>query len=210
MPRVARLLAGIPLLAAAAALVFVAVDLDRWHEALRADDVRFEQAPALAKWEADETLPASPARGILGVDDDVAFRAAVRDMGLLIAAMRTGSDRNTGALLVDATRRLSDVSQTDPNPKRRSQAANLLAVLALESGGTGSSSSGQSAFAQLQNAIRSFQAAVIIDPDNGDAKRNLEVILRVRLREYPIGETPENADPGRGQRAGAGERGGGY
>ena len=210
MSRAVRIAAGGVLLAAAIALVALAVDMDRWHDALRTDDLRFEQAPALATWKADETLPRSPARGVLGVADDIAFRAAVRDLGLFIAAQRLGSERSSSALIVDATRRMTDVSQTDPDPKRRSQATNLLAVLVLESGFATSSSSGQSGLAQLQTAIRSFRAAVIIDPENADAKRNLEVMLRVRLREYPIGETPEGPQAGRGRRAGSGESGGGY
>jgi hypothetical protein len=208
MTRLLQLLGGVTALAVAAALVATAVDVHRWSETLRAEDVRFEQAPALPRWEASETLPVGVARVLLGIDDDVEFRRAVRDFGRLARAFDTGVGQQA-ASVIEASRRLASVSQNDPNERRRSLALNLMGVLTLYDPSY-SSPTLDAGRARLEAAIRNFQAAIAADPESEEAKRNLEVILRQQIREFPLGSSPDSRRSDAGSRAGRGRSGQGY
>jgi hypothetical protein len=208
MTRLLQLLGGLAALVVAAVLVAAAVDVHRWGQTLRAEDVRFEQAPAVPRWEASETLPVGAARALLGIEDDVAFRRAVRDFGRLARTFETGVGQGA-ASIIDASRRLASVSQSDPNERRRSLALNLMGVITLYDPSY-SSPTPEAGRARLDAAIRNFQAAIAADPENEEAKRNLEVILRQQIREFPLGSSPDSRRSDAGSRAGRGRSGQGY
>jgi hypothetical protein len=63
----------------ASAFFMLAADAPRWRSALDAGDVRYRAAPAeRGLWEPAERVPFGLASAVLGVDDDVALRRAVR------------------------------------------------------------------------------------------------------------------------------------
>ena len=62
----------------AALAVVLSHDLRSWRTALRDGDARYAQTPAAARWSPSTLLPASVSGDLLGVDDDVAARRAIR------------------------------------------------------------------------------------------------------------------------------------
>ena len=127
----------------------------------------------------------------------------------------TVSDPRLAILRTDASVRLESVVLNDSHPKRRSAASNLLGVLSIVAfnaqgaGGGGAPDRTE----LLLNAIASFRQAIEFDPDNADAKFNLEALLQRGAGLLPTeaagGKKPQAG--GRGSRgAGAGEPGSGY
>jgi len=197
-------------LAAAALFFLLAADVARWPDALEADDVRYRVAPADdGLWKPAELVPRGVASAVLGVDDDVAFRRAVRAfrLGRLDAPFVTDPRRTLHR--ADAQDRLSVIAAGDGDPERRSAAANLLGVLSL----VGAFSEYAEREALHRNAVASFERAIALDPANADAKHNLELALQqgrgLGLAESLGGRNPSPG--GRGARgAGAGVPGTGY
>ena len=66
---------------AAAFLVAVAVDVDRWRTTISEDDVRYRVFSADDLWSPDTVAPLGAGRRLLGVEDDVAFRQALARCG---------------------------------------------------------------------------------------------------------------------------------
>jgi hypothetical protein len=172
-------LAGAALaLAGAAALLFLARDIRAWDEQIARDDVTFVRAPGHpGLWKTRELLPGGAARRLLGLDDDLRFRDAVRTFRLgrprQVAYLQTELLAVRGQAQVE----LWELSRTDPDPGRRSQAANLVGVLSL---GVEGRESPQARARFLGSGISSFQTAVQLDDRNERAKYNLELTLRVR------------------------------
>jgi hypothetical protein len=102
---------------------------------------------------------------------------------------------------------LARLSRVDPNPRRRSRAANMIGVLALDPQRVPTSFDDFNRV--LQGAIDAFRYAVELDPSNAEAKRNLELALRVP----GTATLPPNAPSGSGdvgKTAGLGTTGTGY
>ena len=133
-----------------------AVDAQSWREAAGR---RGGQSPGAR-------LPRDPVGQFLGLDDDLAFRRAVRayaaaeyiPFGPNVDDSRASARaRAAGALAVVAER---------GEPRLASRANDLLGVLAATNGA-------------VDLALARFQAAILADPTNVNAKRNLERLLRV-------------------------------
>jgi hypothetical protein len=93
------------------------------------------------------------------------------------------------------------------DPQRRSQAANLLGVIAL---GLATTDEPGQRLRFLLFASRSFRGALTLDHGNEDAKYNLELTLRL-LRQQPTSTGGGAArGPGRGGGAALAKPGSGY
>jgi hypothetical protein len=181
-----RLVAAAAMLVAAVFLVLLARDVWHWDRAVHDADTRAAVAPiSPAAWRAQTTLPASLTRRLLGINDDLAFRSTM--MGAIHAAshFQSTSTQKQRAIIETA---LARIARNDSDPVRASRAADYLGVLLY----TDPPSPDQAANAyqdptqsgpsnQLtpeQKAIVQFLNAVRLDPNNDNAQRNLERMLR--------------------------------
>jgi len=205
-------------LAAAAATCFLAgacsfllaADVASWRDALPEGDVRYQVAPdAEGLWEPDERLPIDLARGLAGVGDDVEFRQAVRALRLARLEDGTVSDPELALRRNEALARLEAIATGEGDRVRRSRAAGLLGVLGIAR----LASETQDRVAILESTIASLQYALTLDPDNADAKFNLELALQrgrgIQLTEGAGGSNPSPGGAG-SRGAGASDAGSGY
>jgi hypothetical protein len=193
-------LAALCLVGAGLAVV-LARDVWRHEKALRDGDARARVVQVDAKaWDATTLFPGDPAESLLGIDDDVAFRALYTRAAALAA--RPPSERDPQRTLAESA--LGRLVRTERDLVRASQAANLLGVLLFTDPDDPESS-------PAQRALGSLQDAVLLDPDNAVAKANLELILRQLTTESPRGRSsPGGGDTGGKGGAGLAPAGRGY
>jgi len=159
----------------AAFLALLAADVSRWRDALGADDVRYRAAPDVNNlWNPPTFIAPGVTRGMLGVADDLAFRRAVRALRLSRLEEATDSEPTLVLQRVEAEARLQALVAAGGDPARRSRAMTLLAVFRLSM----RAANPQERAAVLRSAVANLQEAIALDPDNDDAKYNLEVALR--------------------------------
>ena len=163
------------LVAVAAALAVLAVDVLRWGSQVEEADLRYQALRGDRKmWQADTVLPARFSRKVVGVDDDIAFREALQ-MFRLSGLRAEQATLGQVATKSGAELRLERIGRTHPDPRLRSQAANLRGVMSFEEArGT---SEDPSLF--LRRALADFKEAMRLDPENEAAKYNLELVLRL-------------------------------
>jgi hypothetical protein len=204
--RAVALLAALLLLAAAGALVLLAGDVRAWETRLEQDDVAFRYAPGRpVLWQPEERFPGQAARRLLDVEDDLAFRSALR-LFRLGRPRQLAYDRPTlAALRGQAQVELIELGRRDPDPVRRSQAANLVGVLSLGVEGRENAAARQTF---LESGIANFQTAIALDDDNERAKYNLELALRRQETDAASLESAGSEVP-RDNPSGAGLREGG-
>jgi hypothetical protein len=171
------------------------------------EDPRFELAAGRRYWRLPETRPFRSAADLLGLDDDVRYRRA------LLAFWRSRPEDTSGVFAQARTFRgparslLTLVARDDPDRARRSEATNMLGILTM--GGPAAVST-TDLFSRYRAAVALFRDAVLLDPDNDAAKRNLENLLSgFCLDCRSTGTNPSGAASG-GTSAGAGSLGGGY
>ena len=211
LTRRAALIAGaVACLAFAAFFFLLAADVDRWRTAVGSGDVRYRVNPGGADlWAPDVLVPAGAAEKLLGLEDDIAFRRAVRALRLADLDDPTVSDPDVALRRNDAQARLEAIATRGGDPARRSRAAGLLGVLGLAR----LASESQDRVALLQSTIANLAFAIALDPENEDAKFNLELALQqgrgLRLDEAAAGGNPLPGGAG-SEGAGAGEPGTGY
>jgi hypothetical protein len=183
------------------ALLVLAWQVDAWHDRMTADDVRFQVAPAAARvWQAPGGPAAGGARRLLGLDDDLRFRAAERQFVLVHVPARTYADEAKRlAAFGEAQSELEELARSDPAAGRRSRAANLLGILLWEN----AESAQENAPLLLRQSVAAFRHAIDASPTSDDAKYNLEVLLTVL---EPTGERRRDAPEDAG---GSGLRGAG-
>lgn len=157
-------------------LALLARDAGRWPEAVRSGDVAAADPahPQQASWTVDEALPFSPARRLLGLDDDLAFRRAV----VLFRRAYTRDlqfERSTdgAAIRIRAETALAHVIRTDRDRRRVSAASNLLGILALVDAATSRSGN-----APVDRSLFAFEDAIRLDGSNEQAKANLELLYQ--------------------------------
>ena len=210
MRRLALGIAAVGCVVFASALFLLAVDIGRWSDAMAADDVRYRSEPESADlWQPDTVVPFGAAKRLLGTGDDVAFREAVRALRLGRLDLGITSDPELALSRGEARARLQQVASEDTNRIRRSRATNLIGVIAFASSLT--EARDQAAF--IQDAAAAFQTAIELDPDNGEAKANLELALQRgrALQPTEAGGGPNPSPGGSGAKgAGAGDPGSGY
>jgi hypothetical protein len=208
--RVALHAGGLVCLVLAVFLILLAADVLRWRNALQASDVRYRaNASAAGLWQIDALVPGDPGRSLLGIDDDLALRKAVRSLELSSLGSRAQFKPQLIVQRADAEARLQTLASGGGDRTQRSRAAELLGVLQLASP-TGNPQQ-RSAF--LLKAVANLQKAIQLDPSNDEAKYNLEVALRATHGVQTVQGSPTpNVTTGRpGSRgAAAGGPGGGY
>jgi hypothetical protein len=196
--------------ALASALFLVAVDVGRVSDAMAADDVRYRAEPEGAGlWRPETTVPFDLGERILGVNDDVAFREAVKALRLGRLDLGITSDPELALHRGEARARLQQIASEDADRVRRSRATNLIGVIAFSQSLT--EARDQAAF--IQDAAAAFLAAIELDPDNREAKANLELALQRgrALQPTEAGGGPNPSPGGSGAKgAGAGDPGSGY
>jgi hypothetical protein len=119
------------------------------------------------------------------------------------------SDPNAALRRNDAQARLDEIVTNARDLKQRSRAAGLLGVLGLAR----LVSETQDRVALLSATVANLQLAIALDPENDDAKYNLELALqRARGTQLIEGAGGRNPTPGGSgaSGAGAGEPGSGY
>lgn len=207
----ARLVAGAAIcfvLVVLAALL--AADVWRWRDALRADDARYRSDPSSADlWNPAAFVPLDLARNSLGVDDDLAFRRAVRAMRLGKLEDVQASDTEVLLQRAEAQTRLAAIAEDGGDPERRSRAMTLLGVLLLAT----PVSTVEEQAAALRAAITNLQTAIELNPENSDAKFNLEFALRQRSAGLSArgGSSPNPlGNPNQSRGAATGAAGSGY
>ena len=201
-----RILVGLVCVALAALAALLARDVWRVDKAIRDGDARVGASPESARsWEAEQTLPWDVAERLLSSRDDVEFR------GIMIHATRLA--REPAETPTEVRRRtpseaaLGRIEQGDPDPARASQAAHLLGILQF----TDPEDPYRRIESPTQKATARFRSAILLDPLNADAKRNLELMLqqdRAQNRRGPSSSGGGNR-PGAGN-AGLAPPGGGY
>jgi hypothetical protein len=191
-------------------LILLATDVLRWSNAVHASDVRYRaNASAAGLWQIDALVPGDPGRSLLGIDDDLALRKAVRSLELSSLGSRAQYKPQLILQRADAEARLQTLASGGGDRTQRSRAAELLGVLQLAS----PTSNPQQRSAFLLKAVANLQKAIQLDPSNDEAKYNLEVALRGTHGVQTVQGSPTpNVTTGRpGSRgAAAGGPGGGY
>jgi hypothetical protein len=182
-------------------LVLLAVDVVRSRDALTNGDSRYATTPRDGSLWTSGTLGASTiSREVLGVDDDLAFRRAVRALRLSQRDEPTDSSPEAVLRRAKAQKLLQDVATGDTDAARRSRAMSLLSVLLLST-----PAADQEERASTQKvALANLQKAIALDPSNDEAKYNLEVVLRRKAGVQTVegGPTP-NPSAGQGDSRGA-------
>jgi hypothetical protein len=194
----------------AAALVLLAVDVLRVPGAIAADDTRYEGAPARQKdlWGSVGFLPWRPAERLLGVGDDLAYRKVIWAARRVPSAAQIQGPNQP---VLEARRgqaiiAVAEQANKQVDAKRRSQLLNLNGVFIFQRVAT---YTGFDHDRLLREAIGNFRSAVRLDPDNADARANLEMAVRAAKGTGIPGEDPD-AGAARGQKAGQGRPGSGY
>ena len=162
--------------------------------------------PSERLWEPRELVPGGVAEKILGARDDLVFRRAVRATRLSDPE-RPGFSSSGVANRNVATALLTEIVQHDSSSHRRSEAANLLGVLSFSESLADYSNRER----LLSSASGRFRQAIELNPDNADAKLNLELSRSRALKLSEAGGGNNPTAGGRGARgAGAGQAGSGY
>ena len=181
---IGRLAAGTACLLIAALAAALARDV--WHadKALRDGDARAEAtAVAPQTWEAAQSLPFGLAEQVLGIDDDLAYRDLVTQASALARRPARSPEQARARAPIEARLRL--VEEGDPDPRRAAQAALLLGVLVY--------SDPEDPLRRVQTpsekAVGHFRTAVQLEPDNDEAKRNLELMLQQERTQTPRGQS---------------------
>ncbi len=196
----------------ALALGLLALDVSRGRDALANGDVQYRITPErTGLWRASAVVPFDLAVGLIGTEDDVEMRRAVRSVRLarLDDPTASVSDPQLALLRNDAQARLDAIVAGGAEAKQKSRAAGLLGVLGLSR----LISETQDRVALLSATVANLQLAIALDPSNDDAKHNLELALQrsrgIQLTEGAGGQNPSPGGSG-SSGAGAGDPGSGY
>ena len=205
----AKVVAAVLCFALGAVFVVLAMDVQRWQSRLGADDASFASTPPRGnQWAPAQVLPFESAKVLLALADDVSYRQAVREFLRGQPRSDPFSDTDVIARRGHAEELLTDIVEGGQAPGRRSAAANLIGVLGFANAVLDASA----AQTHLSSAVENFRTAISIDPENADAKYNLELaLIRLAAAERSGGSPPPpDSSSGSGAGAGTGRPGSGY
>ena len=194
---------------AGAAVLVLAWQVHAWESRMRDDDLRFQATPAAdGLWATPGGPGAGLARRLLAVGDDIRFRTAEQQfVRVHLSARSYAEETERLAEFGQSQSALETLARSDPEPERRSRAANLLGILLWEN----ADSAQENAPLLLRQSVDAFRRAIRASPRNDDAKINLEVLLTLL---QPTGErrrdAPSVAGPGAARGAGIAAAGSGY
>lgn len=196
-------------LSAVAGLALLAIGVDSLliPRQVEEHDFRYQAAPErqAGLWEEVGFVPGALTSRVLGIEDDLDYRRATS----LFTRSKPGRAPYPGPALAarrgQAALLLTRTSQSETDRRRRAQLLNFLGTLPLDR-----RIQDQAERASvLQNAIGVFESAVRVDPENADAKANLELVLRIsNFASVPANDP--SGERGGGTRSGSGSTGGGY
>lgn len=192
----------------AVALVLVAVDVLRVSGQVTSDDVRFQARPTLPSGLFDEPgfLPGKIAAKAVGLEDDLRYRRAIwlyaRANPSNTSVYQTPEQE---ALRASLEPKLIDAARAEQDPRRRSRLLNLLSLASMSRYAVDPSDRANI----VRAAIGNLTNAIEIDPENADAKFNLELILRDFFHAVAPAAAPDRGRLG-GNIAGVGRDGSGY
>ena len=179
--RRALIAAGAVCAALAVVLALLARDVGRRVDALHAGDVA--AAAGKGDWSVDESLPAGPARRLLGLGDDLAFRnAAMLFRRARSTTLNPNQPPGAAQLRLVAEGALARVIRSDRAPERASAASNMLGILAFLDA-VASTRGGDSS---ADRSILELQRAVQLDSRNQIAKANLELVYQQHSAPYSV------------------------
>ena len=191
----------------AVVLAMIAVDVLQMPGRVARDDRRFQAAPMrqLGLWDPS-ALPTAGSARLAGIEDDVGYRRLVA----LYLRVEPGRVEFQGfpkleKLRAKAQFQLTEASASELDPERRSRLLTLFGVMTLDK----RSLTEADHEIILSTAVESFRAAIELDPDNDDAKTNLEKVLSVFGPVTIIGQAPSGGR-NQGKVSGQGSAGGGY
>lgn len=156
------------LVALAAAAALLASDVRDWQRALAPGDVR----PA-SRLGASERVPGHLAERLLAIGDDVGARRAIQ----LFEKNRSVAERLDNAVEVTGSRAVAETALAAVargRGPRAAQAGTLLGILAFGDLARGGGHDEN----QAEVAASDFTNAVLADPDDANAKFDLELVLR--------------------------------
>jgi hypothetical protein len=191
-------------------LVLLAADVVRWREAMEAGDVRYGASTGETQlWRTEPLLPFDPARSLLGIDDDIDLREAVRALRLARLEDPVVSDPELAVKRNEAQARFEALVATATDDATRSRAASLLGALGLARFVYET----QEREALLSGTVSNLKLALDFDPTNDEPKYNLELAYQrgrgLELSEASAGQNPSPGGQG-SKGAGAGQPGSGY
>ena len=198
--------------AVALGLGLLALDVHRSNAAISGGDVDYRISPeAKGLWSSSTLVPFDLAVDLLGTEDDVELRRAVRSVRLarLDDLSAFASDPDVALIRNDAQARLDAIVAGDADAAQKSRAAGLLGAMGLARLVTET----QDRVAVLGSAVANLQLAIALDSSNDEAKYNLELALqRARGLQLTEGAGGQNPSPGGSgsSGAGAGDPGSGY
>jgi hypothetical protein len=169
--------AGLAAAAAVVALLF-ALDIRRYQHRIAADDAALVANPARADlWRPGQAVPFGAAKALLGVEDDLKYRRALR----LFLLGKPWSTAPVPPIQLVAYRNAAQVElarlvQQDTNAARRSRELNMLGALSTVAISPLDPAHRLNA---LVRATLSYRDAVNADDSDDNAKFNLEVALRL-------------------------------
>jgi hypothetical protein len=202
-----RLASILVALAAAVVLVLFARDVRAWPAAVARDDVRAEAGSnRTLTWRPSTVLPGSWSQSLLGLQPDRRLRLAIQRFRQTYDLPPGFDGGLAGVKARDAAEAALGAAAQDNDPRRASQALDLLGLLLF---GDASAGAGSGA---ATRAVGDLEQAVSVDGNDEAAKANLELVLRLL---QPKGSRAGSAAAG-GPRstghhgAGSGTPGGGY
>jgi hypothetical protein len=166
--RALRFIPAVILVVVAVVVALLSADVRSWHQTFASDDVR-----ASATWNASPRVPGKLAERLLGVDDDVRARRAIRLFEQTVSAPA----RLDEALTVTGERARAELALAAlarGHGARAAQAATLLGVLAFGDYARG----GGRDPSQAETALGDFETAVRADQSDETAAFDLELLLR--------------------------------
>jgi tetratricopeptide (TPR) repeat protein len=170
-----RILLALLSVVVAVLLFLLATDVRGWSARFAADDLRYRANPVPGNlWKPSQVAPFGLARDVLGIQDDIDYRRALRSFRLGRPLESNLYGVKTSTLRAEAQVEMAEVADHGDDLPRRSQAANLLGVLGFAMAARDLAL--RDTF--LRDAISSFRQAIALDPENDDALFNLEFALQ--------------------------------
>lgn len=195
------------LLLVAAFFIAVAIDVLRVGESVTRDDVRFQAKPATPDglWDNVGFVPGGITRKAIGLEDDLRYRRAV----WLYSRVQPGKVIVEGPVLEglrgSAQSSITEASQKETDNVRRGQLINLLGLISMDR----YTNDPTNRSAIVRDAVGIFQSAIAADPENADAKFNLDLVLRDFLAPIASG-TQTDRGAAQGRQGAAARAGSGY